>query len=348
MPGRFTIQKLLKQMADAGCKYCVVETTSEGLKQYRHIGVHYDIGVFTNLTPEHLSAHGGSFENYKNAKSIMFRALSKNIKTIDDKKIEKIIIANADSEYADFYLNFPVDKKITYSIDQPSDYKAAKIVESVEGVKFELGSEKYASKITGRFNVYNILPAIIICKLAGGTNEKIKLGLNSLEVIPGRMEFIDKGQNFKTMVDYAHEKQSITNILNTARKIIAPTSKVIILLGAEGGGRDKTKRTAMGELSAKLSDFVVVSNVDPYEDNPTEIVEDIAKVAENNGKERDKNLFVIEDRREGIRKAFSLAHRDDIVLITGKGAEQSITIGGVKYPWDDRTVVIEELEKLKF
>ena len=118
------------------------------------------------------------------------------------------------------------------------------------------------------------------------------------------------------------------------------------MLGAEGGGRDKSKRPAMGKIVGELSDFVVVSNVDPYEDDPISILEDIAVAAEGAGKIRNINLFVIADRRDGIRKALSLASTGDVVLITGKGAEQSITIAGKKYPWDDRVVVREELEKV--
>ena len=117
-------------------------------------------------------------------------------------------------------------------------------------------------------------------------------------------------------------------------------------MGAEGGGRDKSKRPEFGEIAAKKADFVVISNVDPYEDDPKEICEDIAVAAEKFGKIRDKDLFVIEDRREGIRKALSLANKNDVVLITGKGAEQSIIIGGKRFPWDDRIVVREELNKI--
>jgi UDP-N-acetylmuramoyl-L-alanyl-D-glutamate--2,6-diaminopimelate ligase len=174
----------------------------------------------------------------------------------------------------------------------------------------------------------------------------IRNGLMGLEVIPGRMEQINEGQPYTVIVDYAHEKQSMTNVLNTAKQMRKPGARTIILLGAEGGGRDKSKRPIMGELSARLADYVIVTNVDPYEDDPQEILEDIATVAEKFGKKRGTDLFVIEDRREGIRKALSLAQAGDVVLITGKGAEQSIVIGGVRSAWDDRKVVREELRKI--
>lgn len=346
MPGRFTIQKLMNQMVKEKCKVCLVETTSEGLKQYRNVGVYYDIAVFTNLTPEHLSSHEGKFEKYKEAKGKMFSDLSKHNKKIDGKKIEKVIIANSDSEHSEYFLGFKANKKFTYSIDADSDYKAIEIKELSNGVEFILNKNKFKIDILGKFNIYNTLPAIIVSELFNIDKEKISKGLSNLKVIPGRMEEIYENQNFTVLVDYAHEKQSITNVLQTANAIKNNESKNIILLGAEGGGRDKSKRPIMGELCAKMADFVIVSNVDPYEDNPTEIVEDIAVSCEKFGKVREKNLFVIEDRRSGINKALNLAKKGDVVLITGKGAEQSMIIDGKKILWDDRKVVREELKKV--
>ena len=347
MPGRFKIQRFLNRMFKSGCHYCLVETTSEGLKQFRHIGVYYDIAIFTNLTPEHLPSHGGSFENYKKAKATMFEYLtrSKN-KEINGKRIDKVIIANQDSEYASFYLGYPSDKKITFSIDKNSDFRAQDIKETIRGVDFSVKKQEFHSDIIGRFNVYNCLPAIIVGKLAGLSGSQIKKGIENLDFIPGRMERIELNQKFTVLVDYAHEEQSITNVLRTANNIKEQNAKVIILLGAEGGGRDTSKRLKMGELAAKFSDYLIVSDVDPYNDDRDQIIEDIAKVAEKNGMVRNMNLFTIRDRREGIRKALVLAQEKDIVLITGKGAEQSITIDGKKSFWDDRVVVKEELEKI--
>lgn len=343
MPGRFTIQKLMAQMVKNGCKFCIVETTSEGIKQYRHIGVYYDIAVFTNLSPEHLEAHGGSFEKYKQMKTKMFAVLSSHRKVIDGKIIEKVIIANKDSEHADYFLNFRADKKITFSLNNKADYVADNIQETNSGVDFEVAKVIFKISILGKFNVYNALPAIIICRLFGISDYLIAKGLLELQTIPGRMEKIDEGQNFTVLVDYAHEKESITNILQTANNMKGVGTKTIILLGAEGGGRDKAKRPIMGELAAKMADYVIVSNVDPYDDDPKQILEDIAIASEKFEKIRNQNLFVIEDRRLGIKKALLLAKANDVVLITGKGAEQSIVIGGKRSSWDDRQVVREEL-----
>jgi UDP-N-acetylmuramoyl-L-alanyl-D-glutamate--2,6-diaminopimelate ligase len=347
MPGRFTIQGFLARMAKEGCRFCVVETTSEGIKQYRHIGIYYDIAVFTNLSPEHLESHGGSFEDYKRTKAKMFAALSPHRKVIDGKKIGKVIIANKDSQYADYFLNFKADRKITFALNNSADYVANDVRETNDGVSFKVAETNFKIGILGKFNVYNALPAIIICRLFGISDLLISRGLEELKTIPGRMEEIDEGQNFTVLVDYAHEKESIANILETANGMKKSGAKIIILLGAEGGGRDKAKRPIMGELAAKMADYVIVSNVDPYEDDPRQILEDIAASSEKFGKIRNQNLFVIEDRRTGIKKALSLAKADDIALITGKGAEQSIVIGGRRASWDDRQVVREELGQLR-
>ena len=352
MPGRWTIQKLMHRMVREGCTVCLVETTSEGLKQFRHVGIVYDMAVFTNITPEHLPSHGGSFEKYKEAKGKLFATLAQHIKVIKGKKIPRVIIANKDSEHVDYYLNFTADRKIGYSSRLEADYRATDIAETTHGVSFKLDGKPFALSILGAFNVYNALPAIAIAHLMNISDEKIREGLKKLTLIPGRMELITEKlasgtQDFTVIVDYAHEKESMTGVLKTAQAMRHTGGKIIVLLGAEGGGRDKAKRPLMGQLTATMADYVIVSNVDPYEDDPTEIVEDIAVVAEKYGKVRNKDLFVIEDRRLGIRKALSLARTHDIVIITGKGAEQSMIIGGASIPWDDRTVVREELRSLK-
>ncbi len=334
MPGPFTIQRLLRQMVDAQCTHCVIETTSEGLKQHRNVGIQYDIGVFTNLFPEHLQSHGGSFEQYKEMKGKMFASL-------------QVIIANAESEHTPFFFHFPADKKITFAVEKDADCSATDVHASDGGVSFKVGAAEFHLRIPGAFNVSNALPAIIISRLAGIEDTAIARGLTSLSVIPGRMERLDEGQNFTVFVDYAHEGESMRNVLETAGAMRKSGGKIIALLGAEGGGRDKAKRPIMGRLVGTMADYVVVSNVDPYDDDPKEILEDIARAAEQAEKRRGADLFVIADRREGIKKALLLAGAGDIVLITGKGAEQSMVVGGKSFPWDDRVVAREELRKIQ-
>ncbi len=347
MPGRSAIQDLLKQMGKAGCEICVVETTSEGLKQYRHIGISYDCAVFTNLTPEHLPSHGGSFEKYKQAKGKLFATLkSSPKKKLRGKVFPKTIIANSDSEHADYYLSFEADQKLTFGITKSADTKASNLQSTGSGVSFMLGEESYETTIPGTFNVYNALPAIALAKLLKATPEQISRGLKELTVIPGRMERITEAKDFAVFVDYAHEEASVTGALEAGRLLAGSKGKVIFLLGAEGGGRDTKKRPVMGRLSAEKADYTIVSNVDSYDDDPLPIIEDIAIAAERAGAVRGTNLFAIPDRREGIRKALSLATKGDVVLITGKGAEQSIILQGKTDKWDDRVVVREELAKL--
>ena len=345
MPGRFVIQKTLSQMVKEGCTHAVVETTSEGLKQFRHIGIFYDIAVFTNLTSEHLESHGGSFEEYKKMKGKLFQSLGFGTrKKILGEIVPKVSVINIDDEYADFFLSFPSDKKITFGLSAQADYQVGKIKEKGQKVSFSVLGEDYEIKIAGAFNVPNALPAIIITKLFGAGKEKIQDGFNKLSTIPGRMEFVNSRQNFQVVVDYAHEKESMTKALGAVKNMVGGDGKVIVLLGAEGGGRDKSKRPIMGEIAGELADYVIISNVDPYDDDPAKIAQDIAESAQKKGKTFNKDLFVILDRREGIKKALSLASDKDIVLITCKGAEQSMIIGQKRVPWDDRIVAREELK----
>ena len=335
MPGRFVIQKLMAEMVKNGCQYCVVETTSEGLKQHRQVGIYYNIGVFTNLSPEHLPSHGGSFEKYKKMKGKMFAGGL------------KVIVANKDDENSDYYLSFPADKKITFALEQPADYVARDIQETTTGVNFDVDKIMFQLAILGKFNVYNALPAVIIGRLVGMDSQTIAKGLLALKVIPGRMELINEGQKFTVIVDYAHEQKSMTSLLQTANNLKGLGAKIILSLGDGGGGRDRAKRPVMGELAAKLADYVIVSDTDPYDDDPQEIIETIGAAAEKFGKIRNENLFLIADRRVGIRRALNLAKAGDLVLITGKGAEQSMMMANDQsIPWDDRIIVREELKKI--
>ncbi len=341
MPGRFFIQRKLHEMVQAGCTHAVVETPSEGIKQHRASCIDYSIALFTNLSPEHLPSHGGSFENYKQAKGKLFKYLSKH-------SGETTILANADSEHAAYYLSFPASHKITYALDSPADYRASNIEEKHSSVTFTVNEEEYEVHSPGRFNVYNALPAIIIARKFGVNSENINKGFTTIGTVPGRMEEMvtNNKQDFRVFVDYAHEKSSMHAALKASR-VLAKENKVIVLLGAEGGGRDKRKRTEMGKATAELADYVIVSNVDPYDDPAMEIIEDIATAAEAGGKKRDEDLFTIEDRREGIKKALELTRAGDIVLITGKGAEQSMLIKGEETPWDDRKITKELLLEIQ-
>lgn len=339
MPGRFFVQRKLHEMQRAGCTHAVIETPSEGIKQHRASCIDYSIAIFTTLSPEHLPSHGGSFENYKHAKGKLFKMLSKH-------KGNTTIIANADSEHVNYFLSFKATKKITYALNNHADFQAKNIQEAEESTTFTVNDSKFTFYIPGLFNIYNTLPAIILSEIFGVSNEQVNKGFATLGTIPGRMEEIQGVQNFKVFVDYAHEESSMRAATKAAR-VLANGNKVIVLLGAEGGGRDTSKRSAMGSAVAELADYVIISNVDPYDDDPMQIIEDIARAAETGGKIRNQNLFTIEDRRVGIQKALSFAREGDVVLITGKGAEQTMLIGSKEIDWDDREITRELLLELK-
>lgn len=353
MLGRFALQKLLKQMVKAGCDYAIVETSSEGIKQSRHLGINYDIAVFTNLTPEHLESHG-SFANYQDAKGELFRKLKKDkAKKLNGKKIDKISVVNLDDEYASYFLQFPADKKYGYGVNFISDItgveeiRAENISLDSRGSELEAQGSNFKLKLLGRFNVYNALAAICVGLSQKIETDKIAVGLAKVKVLPGRMEFIDQGQGFRIIVDYAPEPESMKQLYQTIDDLKLANGRIIHLLGSAGGGRDKSRRPVLGELAGNHAQFVVVANEDPYDEDPQEIIDQVAEGAVKAGKSLNQELFKILDRREAINKALSLAGAGDLVLITGKGSEQAICLErGRKAKWDDRQVVKEELAKI--
>lgn len=338
MLGRFKAQKFLADSVRADCKYIIIETSSEGIKQFRHLGINYDIAVFTNLTPEHLESHG-SFENYKEAKGKLFRHLtSKPKKKINSQMVDKIIIVNADDEHVGYFLSFPADKKLTFSIDHLSDFRATNIDLKPGGTSFNLDSLVFKTNLLGKVNVYNCLVAIAVGKTQDINYEIIKQALQKYPGMPGRFEFINKGQNFKVMVDYAPEPESVKRLYEILQ--LFQFNKIIHVLGSCGGGRDKARRPVLGKLAAEKADVVIVTNEDPYDEDPQTIIDQVVAGAQDRGKTLNQNLFKILDRKEAIKKALSLAQEGDLVLITGKGCEQFICVArGKKIPWDDREVV---------
>lgn len=235
MPGRFFVQKTLKRMVDSECEVAIVETTSQGIVQFRHIGVRYDIAIFTNLTPEHIESHG-SFENYKKAKGEMFKMVSRYPnKRWRGREIEKTIIANADDENSSFYLNFDAQKKLTYSVAHDSDAKAEHVLVEEKGVLFDVGKSKFTLSLAGEFNVYNALPAVLVGRLFNLSDEQIASGLVSLGGIAGRMEEISCNKGFRVFVDYAHEPAGLESVIKSANKLKKEGGRSIVLLGAAGG-----------------------------------------------------------------------------------------------------------------
>ncbi|KKU26300.1 MAG: UDP-N-acetylmuramyl-tripeptide synthetase [Candidatus Magasanikbacteria bacterium GW2011_GWA2_46_17] len=353
MLGRGQIQKMLREMVKAGCRYAVIETSSEGILQYRHLGVHYDIVVFTNLGTEHSERHGG-FENLKRDKGKIFADMNKEKhKRIDGKKVDRVIVANTDDKNADYYLGFNADKKIAYCLNNDIQYsifhilKGSIIKSGSQGSQFDIGDKKYEIRIQGEFNVYNALAAVAVGESRGIPEDKIAKGLASVTLVPGRMEFIDEGQDFKVIVDYAHEPLSYAGLFSSCKEMMKGTGgRLIAVIGSDGGGRDKGKRRKMGEIAGKMADYVVVTDVNCHDEDPLEIAEMLAKGSREAGKKDGDNLFVEIDRRQGIEKAISLARANDIIVITAKGTEPCIVVAdGKRIPWDDRKVAREVLRR---
>lgn len=361
MIGRFFTQKMLRNMVRNQCQVAIVETTSEGIRQFRHRFINYDILVFTGLYEEHIESHG-SFENYKKAKGELFAHLKRcKIKYADDKRfvkrfasslkkielnrIKKTIVANGDDKYVDYFLSFWGERKFVYTKDAKSYFKND-IVKleyentnvSAKGVSFKVLNTSIDLQLLGLFNVTNAMNAVGVGLALNLDIVQVKKGLEIIEGVPGRLERIDEGQNFVVIVDYAFEPNALHKLFDTVKMI--PHNKVIHVLGSTGGGRDIARRPKLGKLAGEQADIVIVTNEDPYDDDPKTIIDQVAMGAENVGKIKDKNLFMILDRRDAIKKALQMAGEKDIVLITGKGSEQAICVGlGEKIPWDDRAVV---------
>jgi len=378
MVGRFFTQKMLRKMLRNKCQYAIIETTSEGIVQYRHRFINYDILVFTGLYPEHIDSHG-SFENYQQAKGKLFAHLKNcktkytdnkkyvrrsdtGIKKIDLDRVKKVIIVNGDDEHANYFLGFQAEEKYKFRIkndelriknEKENLIVATDIRVSEKGTAFMVNGIEINLQLLGKFNVVNAMTAVCLGISQGLTMERIKSGLEKVKGVPGRFERINEGQKFTVIVDYAFEPKAVTKLYETIRLIPhnrrnGEIGKIIHVLGSTGGGRDVARRPKLGKIAGQKADYVIVTNEDPYDDDPQVIIDQVAKGASQAGKELDKNLFKILDRREAIKKALSLAKEGDLILITGKGSEQAICVAnGEKIKWDDREVVKEELEKLR-
>ena len=348
MPGSKRLQSLLSDMHKAKCNYVIMEVPSEAQTQWRHIGINFDILIFTGVEKEIMAAHNNNMETLHKHNLRVFAHTSKSSKKmIAGRVIPKTLIFNTDSKYTNMYTANKFDSKISFSTHHKSDFKGSHIKINKEGTSFEVNNEKYNLNLIGKINVKNAVAAIAAAKSLKISRDNIQKGFSNLKTIPGRMEKIDIGQDFMVFVDYAHDQVSLEHLLQTGKEIIPKSNKVIVLFGGQGGGRDKLKRAEMGVIAGNLADIVVISDDDPYDDPPMEIIEDIASGAKKAGKIIDKNLFLVQDRRSGIHKALSLANTGDLVFVACKGADQLMMIAnGKSLPWDDRKVTLEELRKL--
>ena len=350
MPGRFFIQKFLKQAVNAGCQYAIIEVTSQGIIQHRHEFIHWDAVLYTNLQPEHIEAHG-SFEKYREAKTRFFwYAAHKSKKPrrhlfINDEDTSKVYFVSAGNGSAEIHY-FSREEFIKQKIESSKNSMGAWLLNS--------------------FNLENAAAATAVSEIIGIPWATIKKAFQKFKGIPGRLETIQE-KPFKVVIDYAHTPDSLEKVyqaLTHGLKKSHPTSHIphsalICVLGAAGGGRDKWKRPVMGKIAAEYCREIILTNEDPYDEIPEKIMEEIfsgisqfsagggssfggqSSTFESRASGRGKfKVQKVIDRREAIKKAISLAKKDDTVIITGKGSESWMHIaGGKKIPWNERQVV---------
>lgn len=325
MPGRFFMQRFLSRAVAEDCGFAVLEMTSEGARMNRHKHIDLDALVFTNLSPEHIESHG-SFEAYRDAKLRLRDAL------IASPKPEKVVIANKDDPHGALFLEVPEDiARRPFSIKMAEPH-----VENDRGVLLTFEGVSIHSPLMGTFNVYNILAAATFARSIGISVDTIKRGIESLALVKGRVEKIDEGQDFTVVVDYAHTADSLEKLYQAFKG-----ERKFCVLGNCGGGRDTWKRPEMAKIAEQYCEEVVLTNEDPYDEDPEKIVREmVAGMTE-------KTPTVIMDRRLAIRYALTKARARDAVLISGKGTDPYI-MGphGHKTPWSDEQVVREELKKV--
>jgi UDP-N-acetylmuramoyl-L-alanyl-D-glutamate--2,6-diaminopimelate ligase len=339
----FSVQKLIRQAVDAKCEYLVLETSSHSLDQYRVWGVRYDAAVITNVTREHLDYHK-TMEEYRLAKHRLFR----NVKTI---------VVNLDMEKPQDYVVHSAKNKFGYTVkDTNNNYderieiiKAEDLELGINYSRYRIKNTEFDLKMPGNFNVENALAAACVGKNYGVKLETIKNALEKMTGVPGRMEHIPNDKNIDIIVDYAVTPDSLEKLYSLVSQIrsnsqaLAQNSRVISVFGS-CGERDRGKRPIMGGIVDKYADYIIITNEDPYNEDPWQIINEVAAGVKN--KEENKNFWKIFDRREAILRALQLAHSGDIVVVSGKGAEEIMLVGDKRIPWNDKEVISEELKNI--
>ncbi len=338
------IQQLLRRMVDRGVTHVVIEATSHGLELQRVRGCAFDVGVVTNITHEHLDFHK-TIEQYRRAKARLFEMLD----PIRDKGlgIQPIAILNRDDVSYNVvrpFCNVPI---LDYGFDHAAAVRAVDVQLDAYETCFRAilpGAEiEIETRLVGRFNVSNCLAAIATAHSLGVKASDIARGLAGVTGVTGRMERIDEGQPFTVIVDYAHTPDSLEKVLSILRPLTA--GKLIVVFGS-AGERDVQKRPIMGQIAAQKSDFFVITDEDPREEDREHILREIASGAQPIGKSEGRDFLCIADRTQAIATAFAHAQAGDTVLLAGKGHEQSIILGKEKIQWDDRRVAREQLRLL--
>lgn len=326
-----TLQQNLRKMRNHETEICVMEVSSQGLDMKRVLGCKFRTTVFTNLTQDHLDYHG-TFEEYKNSKSLLFSRLGNTFDPDDS----KYVVLNADDPVVEDMKRVTSAEVITYGINNESDVSAKNIRMTSKGIQFLLSSFKgdieIELQLVGRFNVYNALAGITVALIEGIPLENIKTSLSKLTNVGGRMEIVDEKQDFLVLVDYAHTPDALENVLNSIKEF--SQGKIITVFGC-GGDRDKGKRPIMGEISSLYSDIVLITSDNPRSEDPNQILSEIEKGIMKTG-----NLYVesIVDRKAAIYRAIEIANPMDVIIIAGKGHETYQIFKDKTISFDDKEV----------
>jgi len=328
-PEAVEINEMLREMVDADQKFCVMEVSSIALVLERVYGLDFDAGIFTNLSSEHLDLHK-TMENYLEAKKILFDLL-------DEKGVA---VSNKDDIYGENILKDTKAKKIYYSINNKSEYKATNEAFSIEGLEFELssGEQNYriTSKLSGRFNIYNVLAAIALVREFGIDFNIIQKVISNFEPVNGRFKKIKLSNGAYAVIDYSHTSDSLKNAIESAIEIRDNQmlkGRVITIFGC-GGNKDKIKRPVMGKFATQLSDHTIITSDNPRYEKPMDIIDEILK-----GIDKSKSYEVEERREKAIKKGIEISSEGDIILICGKGHETYQEVKGVRSHFDDKEIV---------
>lgn len=327
-PNPVALNKLLYDMVNAGCDYCFMEVSSHAVAQHRIEGLTFIGGVFSNITHDHLDFHK-TFGNYIKAKKTFFDMLP----------VSAFALTNLDDKNGMVMLQNTKAVKKTYALKQLADFKAKVIENSFNGLHLDIDNADVFFKLVGSFNAYNLLAVYGTAVLLDQDRLNVLTALSNLTGAEGRFDYITSSQNIIGIVDYAHTPDAVQNVLSTIQDIRKGTEQVITIIGC-GGDRDKTKRPVMAQVACDWSDKVILTSDNPRTENPQAIVEEMEKGVSPTNKR--KTLSII-DRKEAIKTACHLAKQGDIILLAGKGHEKYQEINGVRYHFDDKEILTEQL-----
>ena len=327
-PDPIQLNELLKRMTEAGCTHVFMEVSSHAIDQERIAGLKFAGALFTNITHDHLDYHQ-TFENYIKAKKKYF----------DDLQGDAFALVNADDKRGMVMIQNTKGPKYTFGLKKMVDFKAKIITNSIEGLELEIAGKTVWFKLIGDFNAYNLLAAYGAAVLLGEDSEEVLIKLSSLKGAVGRFELVLPGSKKIAIVDYAHTPDALQNVLETIAQFRTGNEQVITVVGC-GGNRDKTKRPLMASIACRLSDKVVLTSDNPRDEDPLAIIKDMQGGVTPT---EVRNTIVIPDREEAIKTACMLAKEKDIILVAGKGHETYQEVKGVKYPFDDREVLVRML-----